>query len=156
MKLIPADKVKELLHGGWSLDTDADVEYVCSLVDEIPAIILEEDVISKQEFTDSVIRTAFNQKAWDPECAVKDMMHMIGMYPEGRRRPYKRHGKVYYRPYRNYWDGCNRYLEYFSSIGLTEKTTPVFNGGMPVYRISKNGMKWLGWKLGMKIYFEDE
>lgn len=40
------------------------------------------------------------------------MMHTIGMWPEGRRHPYKRHGKIFYRPYRNYFNtapGCDGY-----------------------------------------------
>lgn len=35
VKLIPADKVKELIRGTLSVDTDEDKEYVCSLIDEI-------------------------------------------------------------------------------------------------------------------------
>lgn len=35
MRLIDADKVKELIRGSLSVDTDADKEYVCGLIDEI-------------------------------------------------------------------------------------------------------------------------
>ena len=35
MRMIDADKVKELIRGSLSVDTDADKEYVCGLIDEI-------------------------------------------------------------------------------------------------------------------------
>lgn len=35
MRLIDADKVKELIRGSLSVDTDEDKEYVCGLIDEI-------------------------------------------------------------------------------------------------------------------------
>ena len=38
MKLIDADAVKELIRSGVSVDTYADQDYVCELVDEIPTI----------------------------------------------------------------------------------------------------------------------
>lgn len=99
----------------------------------------------------------FRDNGWDLRKAIENMMHMIGMYPEGVRHPYKRHGKVFYKPYRNYWSGENKYLDYFSGcIGFVKKHEPAVCGQHPMYTLTERGIKWLGRQLDVTIYPEED
>ena len=99
----------------------------------------------------------FKRKGWDYQHAIRNMMHMIGMWPEGLRHAYKRHGKIFYKPYRNYWSGNNKYLDYFSgALGIVEKTEPASEGKQPFYRLTDYGLKYLGRQLDVKIWPEED
>ena len=98
----------------------------------------------------------FRNKGWNLQTALSNMMHMVGMWPEGVRHAYKRHGKIFYRPYRNYWAGANKYLDYFSgALGIAEKTEPTESEKLPVYRLTNYGLRFLGRHLGVMIYPEE-
>ena len=86
------------------------------------------------------------------------MMHTIGMWPEGQRHPYKRHGKIFYRPYRNYFDTapwCDGYWmwERMQKAGHAEahKTSQG-----EFWCLTRRGLDWLEMKLDMKIYDEED
>ena len=99
----------------------------------------------------------FKRKGWNYQNAIMNMMHMIGMWPEGLRHAYKRHGKLFYKPYRNYWSGNNEYLDYFSgALGIVEKTEPASDGKQPFYKLTDYGLKYLGRQLDVKIWPEDD
>ena len=89
---------------------------------------------------------------------VRTMMHTIGLWPEGLRHPYKRHGKIYYRPYRNYFNtahGCDGYWmwERMQKAGHAE----VYKGCQgEFWKLTRRGLDWLEMKLDMKIYDEEE
>jgi hypothetical protein len=88
---------------------------------------------------------------------IKVMMHTIGLWPEGRRHAYKRHGKIFYRPYRNYFStapGCDGYWmwERMEKAGHAEC---VKSSQGEFWHLTRRGMDWLEMKLGMKIYDEE-
>lgn len=69
--------------------------------------------------------------------------HCIGL---DHRKPYKRHGRYFYRPYRNYYAAGGEY---------TEEGEKNSHGGR-IYWLTREGMVWLGEKLGVKIWDEEE
>lgn len=86
------------------------------------------------------------------------MMHTIGMWPEGLRHPYKRHGKIFYRPYRNYFStkpGCGGYWmwERMQKAGHAEVTK---SGPGEFWHLTRRGLDWLEMKLDMRIYDEED
>ena len=115
---------------------------------------------------DMGVEMDFDNRGWKIDDAISVMMHMIGMFPEGARKTYKRHGKVFYRPYRNYFAGQNKYLDYFSgSLGLCEKWegtgSTVENGvvkgkPMPYYALTRTGLNFLGRHTHVSIYDEED
>lgn len=78
---------------------------------------------------------------------------MIGMYPEGCRRKYTRYGTSFYRPYRNHWAGENKYLEYFTKVGLCEKwvNEGFIPENMPNYALTRRGLNFLGRHINVNI-----
>ena len=74
--------------------------------------------------------------------------HMLGM---DNRDTYRRHGKEFYKPYRNYWSGEEPGLEWMSSgvIGLAENLSK--DPDSPYYRLTKAGIKWLERRIGVTI-----
>lgn len=101
---------------------------------------------------DMGIQMDFNNKGWKLDDALDDMKHMIGLGTL-RHKPYKRHGKRFYKPYRNFWAGFNKYLDYFSGVlGLAEKQEPELSGRMPYYYLTRRGLDYLGRHIGVKIY----
>ena len=89
---------------------------------------------------------------------IETMMHTIGLWPEGLRHPYKRHGKIFYRPYRNYFDtapNCGGYWmwERMQKAGHAE-VHRMKNGEM--WHLTRRGLDWLQMKLDMIIYDEED
>lgn len=75
--------------------------------------------------------------------------HMIGL---DYKAPYHRHGKAFYKPYRNYFDapeGGNRYLEALPEYILRRHDER--SGGV-WYTLTREGLDWLGRQLHMTIY----
>ena len=89
---------------------------------------------------------------------VEVMMHTIGLWPEGLRHPYKRHGKIFYRPYRNHFDtapNCDGYWmwERMEKAGHAEARK---TGNGEMWHLTRHGLDWLEMKLDMKIYDEED
>lgn len=81
--------------------------------------------------------------------------HAIGL---DRKKPYKRHGKLYYRPYRNYYvTGASNNEEWNVMVeaGYSEAGEENRHGGR-TYRLTREGLDWLGNLLGIHIYDEEE
>ena len=81
--------------------------------------------------------------------------HAIGL---DHKKPYKRHGKLFYRPYRNYYDASPKACEIWETMvnaGYEEARRKNRHGGR-MYWLTRNGLDWLGEKLGIKIYDEEE
>ncbi len=81
--------------------------------------------------------------------------HAIGL---DNKRPYKRHGKLFYRPYRNYYYtyvGCpvDKPWEDMVLTGCAEART---QGKHVTYFLTRMGLDWLGKELGMTIYDEED
>lgn len=81
---------------------------------------------------------------------IEKAMHCIGL---GRRKPYVRHGKKFYRPYRNFYAAGIRdedwnMMELAGYANHGEKN----QCGRYIYRLTRNGLDWLGSELGIYIW----
>lgn len=87
------------------------------------------------------------------EKAIDHAKHMIGI--DGlSHKPYTRHGRKFYKPFRNHWAGFDAELDMMSkdAFGLTEKHEPKYMGGMPLYYLTRRGLDWLGNQIGVTIH----
>lgn len=80
--------------------------------------------------------------------------HCIGL---DRKKPYIRHGKKFYRPYRNYFAASRDYedLEVMQLAGYMERGEKNQHGGY-TFRLTRTGMDWLGRELYIHIYDESD
>lgn len=76
-------------------------------------------------------------------------LHVIGL---DYKNPYTRHGKKFYRPYRNIWGGENKNFDKLVDAGLMEVAQSEQNGERYWYRFTRAGLDWLGEQIGVKIY----
>lgn len=81
--------------------------------------------------------------------------HAIGM---GHRKPYTRHGKRFYKPYRNRFATTVKTPDYeLWSVMVSAGYAAFSSDGFKAYFwITRNGLDWLGEKLGMHIYDEED
>lgn len=81
--------------------------------------------------------------------------HCIGL---GRKKPYTRHGKKFYRPYRNYYSTGKNFesWELMVEAGYAERDEEKNQHGGYTYWLTRAGLDWLGEKLGIRIYDEEE
>lgn len=80
------------------------------------------------------------------ERAIKVCKHMLGM---DNRKTYRRHGREFYKPYRNYFCGYQKELDYLAGgIGLAEKNP---DGKYVYYSLTPAGIRWLERKIGIVI-----
>ena len=87
----------------------------------------------------------------DFEKAVKLCKHMIGF---DHSKPYKRHGKLFYKPYRNYFEAPPKgepILEKLPTF-IIQKETRVKGVW---YTLTKQGIEWLGRQINVTIKEED-
>ena len=108
--------------------------------------------------TNSIDMTEENSKTLNQIISV--MMHTIGLWPEGLRHAYKRHGKIFYRPYRNYFSTapkCGGYWmwERMQKAGHAEMRKSGKGDG-EIWNLTRRGLDWLEMKLSMKIYDEED
>lgn len=81
--------------------------------------------------------------------------HAIGL---DRKKPYKRHGRYFYRPYRNYYDASIKDCEIWDVMvdaGYAEVGRKDRYGGR-MYWLTRKGLDWLGEKLKIHIYDEED
>lgn len=79
--------------------------------------------------------------------AIEVCKHMIGLDYE---RPYHRHGKAFYRPYRNYYCDTqlgNRFLDKLPKDVITTERSKEFTW----YCLTDCGLRWLGRQLKITI-----
>lgn len=90
----------------------------------------------------------------DKNIYVDLMKHCIGM---DRRKPYRRHGRLFYRPYRNYFATGRDHEDWdvIAAAGYAERGEANANGGY-TYSLTRAGLDWLGEKLGVHIYDEED
>lgn len=86
-------------------------------------------------------------------------LHVIGL--DGHAKPYIRHGKKWYKPYRNYFDapkGGDRDLEKLSGAGYMDRA--ITHAGTDRegvwYKFNRKGLDWLGEQIGVHIYDESD
>lgn len=83
------------------------------------------------------------------------LSHRIGL---DYKKPYKRHGRYFYRPYRNYYDASVKDCETWDLLvqaGYAEAGRKDRYGGR-MYWLSRAGLDALGEYLGIKIYDEED
>lgn len=95
----------------------------------------------------------FEIHGWDIEKTIEHCKHMVGYDHHIPPKVYHRHGKAFYKAYRNYWYGKMRDdFEYMcrKSFGYMERTV-ASNDGYVYYSLTEEGLKWLGRKTKMII-----
>lgn len=95
-------------------------------------------------------------------CTMRQIvLHTIGLNDSGssRHRPYTRHGRKFYRPWRNYF---STYLEdapwddlYMAGYADHGSVHPSQYGKETTYWLTRKGLDWLGEQLGITIYDEE-
>lgn len=77
--------------------------------------------------------------------------HAIGL---DYKTPYKRHGKLFYKPYRNYYATVieDKVWTELAANGYAEHDEPNEHG--TIFWLTNKGLEWLGNELGIKIYEE--
>lgn len=82
-------------------------------------------------------------------------IHAIGL---DYKKPYIRHGKKFYRPYRNYYD-CAKdgdvYQLWKSMEDAGYAKSRESNSGVNFW-LTREGLDWLGGKIGAHIYDEED
>ena len=81
--------------------------------------------------------------------------HAIGM---GHRNPYTRHGKRFYRPYRNYFAAAIGSADFelwemlvsAGYVGIRKDREHAY------FWLTRSGLDWLGEKLGIYIHDEED
>lgn len=82
------------------------------------------------------------------------VLHTIGLNSSGvKRRLYKRHGKKYYKPYRNYFTGNDKELDALVAEGYMECDD---DPKMRTYWFNRCGLDWLGEQIGVIIKDEEQ
>ena len=91
-------------------------------------------------------------------CTLRQMvLHTIGL--DSYRRPYTRHGRKFYRPYRNYFttNGKSAAFRPLVEAGyMTEELMLCGPAGTEghLYRLTRAGLDWLGEQIGVTIHNE--
>lgn len=81
------------------------------------------------------------------EKAVEIASHTVGL---DNSRPYRRHGRLFYRPYRNYFSGFDGHLDMMCSQAYGFAVN-VSDDQSPYYKLTPAGFRWLGDRLHLKI-----
>lgn len=77
------------------------------------------------------------------------VLHVIGL---DYQRPYIRHGRRFYRPYRNSWGGRDKDLDTLVDAGLMNAYPSEKTGERYWYSFNRRGLDWLGEQIGVKIW----
>lgn len=81
--------------------------------------------------------------------------HAIGL-DDGK--PYKRHGRMFYKSHRNYYDANIEDCEFWNTLvskGYAKAGRRDRYGGR-MYRLTRSGLDWLGEKVDIQIHGEYE
>ncbi len=80
--------------------------------------------------------------------------HCIGL---DRKKPYIRHGKRFYRPYRNFFATGSNYEDWetMKDAGYADRDKEKNQHGGYTYWMTRVGLDWLGERLGIHIYDEE-
>ena len=70
--------------------------------------------------------------------------------PYGKR--YKRNGKIFYKPYRNYYSGNDKELDSLVDAGyMNVESSTTDDKSVKTYRFTRKGLDWVGEQLGITI-----
>lgn len=81
--------------------------------------------------------------------------HCIGL---DRKKPYTRHGKKFYRPYRNFFATGKNYEDWetMKDAGYADRDKEKNQHGGYTYWLTRSGLDWLGEQIGVYIYDESD
>ena len=79
--------------------------------------------------------------------------HAIGL---DYKKPYRRHGKLYYKPYRNYYATILGNPVWRELVVAGYATCFPEGEDRAIFTLTRSGLDWLGEQIGMKIYDEQE
>lgn len=84
-------------------------------------------------------------------------LHTIGLNASHvGRRLYKRHGKQYYKPFRNYFCGQDKDLDQLVDAGYMDYMEDERDGKKDrTYWFNRKGLDWLGEQTGIIIHDEE-
>ena len=108
----------------------------------------EHDTMLGEMVTDMVIEMSFSKE--DLKRVIETCKHMVGL---DRKNPYHRHGKAFYKPYRNYFaanKSGDRLLDKLPHWIICKERSE----NRIWYTLTSDGLGWLGNELGIKIYGE--
>ena len=97
----------------------------------------------------------YREKQKKENIYIKFASHAIGL---DNKKPYKRRGKLFYRPYRNYYCASQKDSEIWDvmvNAGYAKAGKKDRRGGR-TYWLTRKGLDWLGERLNIKIYDEEE
>ena len=85
---------------------------------------------------------------------IEKAKHCIGL---DRKKPYIRYGKKFYRLYRNYYATGKDHDDWDAMVdaGYAERGEQNNHGGY-TYWLTRSGLDWLGEKLGIQIWDEED
>lgn len=100
----------------------------------------------------------FENHGWDIEKTIEHCKHMVGYDHHIPPKVYHRHGRAFYKAYRNYWGNGKEEkpdFEYMchKAFGFMEKQ--VDSNGYVTYYLTEDGLRWLGNKLHVTIREQD-
>ena len=111
------------------------------------------DEIMGEYATDWGLEYDFENHGWDMQETINSCAHMVGLWISNgvvKGDIYHRHGKAFYKAYRNYYGGFREDFDY-----MTHKTfgymTKKDGQEYPFYHLTDRGLKWLSRKLKVKI-----
>ncbi len=99
--------------------------------------------------TDMGIEMSYSKK--DFELLLEECKHMVGI---DRKKPYHRHGKAFYKPYRNYYsapESGNRLLDKLPFYIISKEKGERYIW----YKLTREGLDWLGRQLNITIKNEE-
>lgn len=77
-------------------------------------------------------------------------LHTIGLNSgRTKRRLYTRHGKKFYKPFRNYFYGKDDDLDKLVDAGYMKASLPHTDSELKYYFFTRKGLDWLGEQLEM-------
>lgn len=85
-----------------------------------------------------------------------DIMHCIGMTGSRSHKPYTRHGKKFFKPWRNYFAEAAPNSEWDALVerGYARRRDRRETFGDVTYNITPDGLKWFGGVIGVTIHTE--
>lgn len=87
------------------------------------------------------------------EMMIDQAKHAIGL---DYKKPYRRHGKLYYKPYRNYYATILGNPVWRELVVAGYATCFPEGEDRAIFTLTRSGLDWLGEQIGMKIYDEQE
>lgn len=86
---------------------------------------------------------------------IKLAKHCIGL---DNKKPYKRHRKMFYKPYRNGFSTSRDFEDWetMKQAGYAERSKEKNHHGGYIYWLTRCGLDWLGEQLGVHIYDEED